>query len=157
MYLVKCSSLTMSRIVGDSTTLAIDEWMSVLKLSTMWGFHNLRKRATGRIEIHVQNLGAVDLILLARAYRVSAWLMKGYDDLARRDKHITPQERERLGLDTFFRVVELREKNLRHAVLAFRPRKKSPPIEQVDLTNDIQAMFRDELMGDEKYRAAHRD
>ena len=117
----------------------------------------MRKRATGRIEIHVQNLGAVDLILLARAYRVSAWLMKGYDDLARRDKHITPQERERLGLDTFFRVVELREKNLRHAVLAFRPRKKSPPIEQVDLTNDIQAMFRDELMGDDEYRAAHRD
>lgn len=141
------------QIVGDSTTLTIDEWMSVLKLSTMWGFSSLQKRAAGKIETHVQDLRAVDLIVLARAYRVPAWLMKGYDKLARRKAYITPDERERLGLDTFFRLVEIREKSWRHAVHGIEASARLR--KEFQFTDEIQAMFKDELVGDEEYRAAH--
>ena len=158
MQMVFIYGIHLDRLPGGSTDLTVDEWMSVLKLSDMWEFPKMRTKAIDASENEVQKLGAVEMILLAKKYSVSDWLTKGYDILARRPERITADERKRLGLDTFVRLAEVREKSWNHAV--FGPHPYSGYVQQqrnqFGFADAIQVAFEDELMDDDKYRAAHR-
>ena len=118
----------------------------------------MRTKAIDASESEVQKLGAVEMILLAKKYSVSDWLTKGYDILARRPERITADERKRLGLDTFVRLAEVREKSWNHAV--FGPHSYSGYVQQqrnqFGFADAIQVAFEDALMDDNEYRAAHR-
>lgn len=87
--------------------------MRVLKLSTMWCIDALRSKAIRsadqEVAALVDNGRVVEKILLGKQYRVSRWLLEGYEALGKRDAHLSVDEREQLGLESAFRVWELRE------------------------------------------------
>ena len=134
--------------------MTMDEWMSVIKLSDMWQFPKMRMKAINPSESQVQILGAVDMILLAKKYSISRWLTKGYDILARRPKYITSDERKRLDLDTFVRLVEVREKSWKYGYEKNQSEYGGSNREQFTFAKEIQAVFREELMEDDDYRSA---
>ena len=142
------------RLPGVSTSLTVDEWMSVLKLSNMWNFTKMRKKAIDATESHILNSRPVDVILLARKYHISQWLLDGYAKLASRPESITPEEREHLGLVSFFRLVEMRDRSWKYAcdcgmsggTVYARDQRGS-----FGFKNAIRSAFEDELMEDGAY------
>ena len=152
MQMVFIYGIHLDRLPGGSTDLTVDEWMSVLKLSDMWEFPKMRTKAIDASESEVQKLGAVEMILLAKKYSVSDWLTKGYDILARRPKHITSDERKRLDLDTFVRLVAVREKSWKYGYERNQSYYGGNHRDQFTFAKEIQAIFREELMEDDDYR-----
>ena len=148
------------RLPGVSASLTVDEWMSVLKLSDMWQFPKMRSKAIDATETQIQNSGAVDMILLAKKYRISRWLIKGYETLTRRPEHITADERERLGLDTFLRLVDVREQSWKYACdygmyASYNTVYARDIRGSFGFKDAIEKVFKDELMEDGEYRTAH--
>ncbi|ETW82157.1 hypothetical protein HETIRDRAFT_101348 [Heterobasidion irregulare TC 32-1] len=155
--------VTYPQLPGGSEVLSTDEWMAVLELADMWQVPKMRMKAINAMEKNVQNSGAVEMILLARKYRISSWLIKGYGMLARRPDPITSDERERLSLDTFMRLVGVREKGWKYAVYGTGDRNSSRSYSassqhaEFNFDSEVRAVFKDELMKDEEYRIAHRN
>jgi hypothetical protein len=84
------------------------EWASVLKLSTMWDFRETRKSAIKELSKD----GMMDLttkVALARQYKISVWLLEGYEALIKRKEAISMGEAEQLGLTTVVRLFHIRE------------------------------------------------
>ena len=69
---------------GDSVNrqvlLTQEEWVSVLKLSTMWDFFEIRKKV-----LSDSNMGMMSKIVIGRKYKVTEWLLKGYNSLAKQE------------------------------------------------------------------------
>lgn len=85
----------------------VEEWASVLKLSTMWDFSETRKQAIARLSTSRMDL--LTRVILARQYKVPGWLFSGYEGLVKRKEGITEDEAERLGLSTAIRLYRIRE------------------------------------------------
>ncbi|KAH6907067.1 hypothetical protein BKA70DRAFT_1286143, partial [Coprinopsis sp. MPI-PUGE-AT-0042] len=70
--------------------LSQDEWISVLKLSTLWRFNELRKLAISHLSWSWPRptMDPIDRICLAKEYRVYDWLLQGYQ-----------QEGEKIGME----------------------------------------------------------
>ncbi|KAH6894024.1 hypothetical protein BKA70DRAFT_1320305 [Coprinopsis sp. MPI-PUGE-AT-0042] len=100
-----------SAMYDDKPGLTQEEWISVLKLSTLWLFNDLR-------ELAISNLSSpwlcpisdpIDLICLAKEYRVQGWLLQGYEQVVDRlitvngpdgePMTLTAQEGKRIGMD----------------------------------------------------------
>jgi hypothetical protein len=82
--------------------MTTEKWVSVLKPSTMWDFRETRKLATRELS----KQGMMDLTMklqLAREYKVSNWLIEGYEALIKREEAISNAEAEQLGLLTVVR------------------------------------------------------
>jgi len=84
-----------------------EEWVSVLKLSTMWGFDDIRNLAITQLD--ALKLGPIDKIALAKAYRVPLWLRSGCKDLVLQTKVISVEEAEKIGFPTAIRIFHARE------------------------------------------------
>ncbi|KAH6907085.1 hypothetical protein BKA70DRAFT_1150752, partial [Coprinopsis sp. MPI-PUGE-AT-0042] len=70
-FLPGCPSHHHSRV-----ELSLEEWLSVLKLSSKWLFNGLRNEAIAKLgELPVS---PIQRVLLARRYSVPSWLMEGY-------------------------------------------------------------------------------
>ncbi|KII95603.1 hypothetical protein PLICRDRAFT_150407 [Plicaturopsis crispa FD-325 SS-3] len=94
----------------SEVSLSLDEWISVLKLSTMWGFFDIRQHAIMQLTPLLEDEAAVvDKLVFAKTYKVSDWLSTGYHTLARRQGLLSKEERMRLTDDTAIRVYEVRE------------------------------------------------
>jgi hypothetical protein len=88
-----------------------EEWLSVLKLSTLWEFEELRKKAIA--ELSKVEIEAVDKVIFARSYRVGTWLFEGYKALVEREASLSSEEAERLGYKTAFQLCLRREDTFR--------------------------------------------
>lgn len=91
--------------------MTTEEWVSVLKLSTMWDFRETRKLAIRELS----KKGMMDLtmkVMLAREYKVSNWLIEGYEALIKREETISDAEAEQLGLLTVVRLFRIREESI---------------------------------------------
>ena len=149
-----------NRLVGESASLTVEEWLSVLKLSDLWELPELRTKAIDAVESHNQDLDTVDMILLAKKYCVSKWLIRGYEELARRTDVITPEESVRLGVYTSCRLAEVRDKSWKYVCHYGRLSNSYYARDYrgcFDFAEEVRAVFRDELMEDEEYRVAHRN
>ncbi|KAJ7631367.1 hypothetical protein DFH06DRAFT_1005234, partial [Mycena polygramma] len=62
-------------------SMAKNDWISALKLSTLWYFLDARDLAIKQLNDR-GDIGSVERILLARQYDVASWLRRGYTDLA---------------------------------------------------------------------------
>ncbi|KAF7296051.1 hypothetical protein MKEN_01420200 [Mycena kentingensis (nom. inval.)] len=91
--------------------LSKDEWISVLKLATLWRFLEIRALALTRLDLALQN-DCVQQILLGRQYDVVSWLRDGYGALARREEPITLEEARAIGWETALKVFTARETTL---------------------------------------------
>jgi len=87
-----------------------EEWLAVLKLSTMWDFFDVRNLAIKVLSKVTMN--PVTKVLLAREYNIQEWLLAGYDELAKRKETISLDEAEQLGKDTAIRLFQIREESL---------------------------------------------
>jgi hypothetical protein len=71
-----------------------EEWISVLKLSNLWAFAELRHKAVDGLS--TTNIDPVDMIMLAREYKVEILLVKGYVGLITRNEGPSVEEAKRL-------------------------------------------------------------
>jgi hypothetical protein len=92
--------------------LTQQEWISVLKLCTMWEFTDIRERAIQELSKKEVDMGTVEKIECGKNYEVKEWVLDGYVELLRRDETLTDQEAERLGWKTAAKLLLLREQYL---------------------------------------------
>jgi hypothetical protein len=88
-------------------SLTLEEWTSVLHLSTMWQFQKIR--ATAINAMGSVSMDLVDKIVIARKFDVSTWLVPALNALVQRDKSLDFLEGTRLGMDWVLKVAELRD------------------------------------------------
>lgn len=89
---------------------SIDEWKSVLEISSRWGFEAHRTLALERID---RRVSSVDRLLLAKQYNVSKWLTPAYVSLCMRDTPLTLDEGKLLAIDDVIGIAAIRERRLR--------------------------------------------
>jgi hypothetical protein len=78
--------------VNQQVLLTQEEWVSVLKLSTMWDFFEIRKKV-----LSDSNMGMMSKIVIERKYKVTEWLLEGYNSLAKQAETISMKEAETGG------------------------------------------------------------
>jgi len=100
----------LSRLVnesGDNLPSSIEEWTSVLKLSRQWGMEEISSLAVEKMSTF--SIDHVDRAALALQYNVKAWLTPALNNIARREKSLTKEDVDKLGLDVVLKMAEVRE------------------------------------------------
>lgn len=121
--------------------------MGVLKLADQWCLDNLRAQAIRETSTSVNKMPLVERIALAKKYNVSNWLLDAYETICKRRDGISRDERDCMGHETFFRLVNLREKGWSWAASGEgRNRAK------FNFRAKIHDIFRDELCKDTDYK-----
>jgi hypothetical protein len=92
--------------------LTRQEWMSVLKLSTMWEFTDIREMAIQELLKEDMGMQTIEKIECAKSFRVKEWLVEGYTELLKRAETITDEEGGRLGWETAAKLLLIREQYL---------------------------------------------
>ncbi|KAH6885535.1 hypothetical protein BKA70DRAFT_1445127 [Coprinopsis sp. MPI-PUGE-AT-0042] len=80
--------------------LAKDQWLSVLKLSTLWFFKDQRRASIARLE--ALELSPAERMSLGKRCHISRWGLTGYDSIVRNlDGLILFEDAKQVGYDTF--------------------------------------------------------
>jgi hypothetical protein len=85
--------------------LSYEQWVSVLHLSSLWGFASLRKLALKSI----QPPNACEKLLLARTYGVDNWALSALSSLCERKQPIGLEEARRMTIEDIVLVATVRE------------------------------------------------
>ncbi|KAI6162489.1 hypothetical protein EDD17DRAFT_549756 [Pisolithus thermaeus] len=102
-----------------------EQWISVLKLSTMWDFHGLRNAAVSHPDTPPQPLDPIDKLELALQYDIREWLLPALLALARRSAPISVEEGRRIGFENALKLASVREKlQLGTVEETVRPRRR---------------------------------
>ncbi|KAH6885495.1 hypothetical protein BKA70DRAFT_124879 [Coprinopsis sp. MPI-PUGE-AT-0042] len=80
------------------TNLSKERWISLLNLSTLWHFNDLRRVAITRLE--ALGLPPAEKVSLGKQYHVSRWVIAGYDALVRNETGISVQDATQVGFET---------------------------------------------------------
>ncbi|KAF4620305.1 hypothetical protein D9613_001083 [Agrocybe pediades] len=103
--------------MNQSDVTEYDEWLSVLRLATMWDFKKIRSRAITHLNYHpfLTQKSAAEKISIGRQYRVTRWIKDGYETLCQdppQDLGETNGPSEPFGLDweTIAKIYIVREK-----------------------------------------------
>ena len=92
-----------------------EEWSSVLRLSTMWGF--ARIRAIAITKLSELSLDPIDKIILAKQHNVDEWLAPALNEVARREASLCLDDVTRLepvvGWDFILKIAQVRESQAR--------------------------------------------
>ncbi|KAF7309187.1 hypothetical protein MKEN_01121300 [Mycena kentingensis (nom. inval.)] len=114
-----CSMTVRNAVEHPQADLSTDAWTSVLKLSTMWEFWDIRRTA---IEVLTRRpIDDVERVVLAKDYHVTDWLRTAYQGLLRREKNLTMGDAERIGWQSAFQISHIREA---HATLLIASRER---------------------------------
>ncbi|KAM5533677.1 hypothetical protein V8D89_012644 [Ganoderma adspersum] len=92
---------------GSSRTLTQPQWVSVLRLATMWFFKDIRERAIAELSKLVSLPTA--RIALARTYNIPGWTEPALCALAQQEAPLTAQDLEALGWDAAAKLFQVRE------------------------------------------------
>ncbi|KDR71487.1 hypothetical protein GALMADRAFT_229463 [Galerina marginata CBS 339.88] len=105
-----------SLISGTNIDLVLtkEEWVSVLKLSTIWNMKQIREYAIHRLSTDMA-LSAIDKINLARAHKFAGWLEEGVTCLVNGDHVLTREELSTLGWETASLILWIKDQ-LGHSV-----------------------------------------
>ncbi|KIJ12541.1 hypothetical protein PAXINDRAFT_14616 [Paxillus involutus ATCC 200175] len=87
----------------------VEQWTSVLKLSTLWGFSTLRQAAFNRLS-RSTTIPLAKKIALGYQYDVESWLLPTMNELVRRPEPITMEEAICMGFETALKLASVREK-----------------------------------------------
>ena len=123
--------------------MSSEEWISVLKLSTMWTFGELRQLAIkwlGRLS----NISSVEKVMLARKYKVESLLLQGYKELIERKEGPSVEEAKVLGYETAIRLYEKRERHWGPGVCLNR-HSAGKGMANAHLVPGIEETFKEEL------------
>ncbi|KAI6037102.1 hypothetical protein BKA83DRAFT_4171815 [Pisolithus microcarpus] len=86
----------------------IEQWTSVLKLSTAWNFESLRQASINALM--ESGIGAVDRVVLSQQYHIENWLLPALNELARRQEPVSLEEAKRMGIDIALQLASVRER-----------------------------------------------
>ena len=86
-------------------------WSAALKLSTMWGFQEIRDKAILELGGMLRTL-PIQKISKGTKYRVQKWLLDGYGELIRREGRLSEAEARELGFETAWRIGQVREETI---------------------------------------------
>ncbi|KAF9470662.1 hypothetical protein BDN70DRAFT_771258, partial [Pholiota conissans] len=86
--------------------LSIKDFTSVLKLSTMWKFHDYRQSVIARMS---PLLSSAEKIKVGREYTVYEFVHGGFEDMISRDEVIGEGDARLIGPYTAFTLSRLRE------------------------------------------------
>ncbi|KAJ8077414.1 hypothetical protein PM082_001844 [Marasmius tenuissimus] len=92
----------------DCELQTIDEWISILRLSTHWDFSSLRELSISRISQVLDDPS--DLIVLGNQYDVTDWLVSAYTELCIRKEPLTLEEGRKVGVDIAVTIAQVRHK-----------------------------------------------
>jgi len=111
------------------------EWISVLKLSTMWHFQKIREFA---IQKMAPLVGVDEKVILAQKYRITEWLLPALDKWTQQSTSITHKDVDRMGLDFILKIVEARDQYMKSC-------SKCSNRDRHDYTNILSNLFQSEL------------
>ncbi|CAL1703062.1 unnamed protein product [Somion occarium] len=94
---------------ADSRNLLTEEWISILKLSTMWNMVDHRKSSIQNLRMRF-DYDPVTRVVLAQSHGIDEWLLPAYLQPAHRKEPLSALESSRLGYETAFKIVEARER-----------------------------------------------
>ncbi|KAJ3752732.1 hypothetical protein EV360DRAFT_54721, partial [Lentinula raphanica] len=89
--------------------LSFSEWTSVLNLADMWCMDGIREHAIKTMN-KIEGVDPVEKLVVARTYRVDAWLPPSLDAIIRRSQDWSERDVERLSLSTVLKLVALRDR-----------------------------------------------
>ena len=93
-------------IYGSSRSLIKKDWVSALKLSTMWLFDSIREQAIAELSRIIRD--PIERIQVSRRFRIAGWIEPALLSLAQQDV-LKSEELERLGWDDAARLFRVRE------------------------------------------------
>ncbi|KAI0657073.1 hypothetical protein C8Q70DRAFT_289643 [Cubamyces menziesii] len=89
-----------------SRSMSKDQWISALKLATMWDFENVRLKAIAELSKLVPQHG--ERVRLARVYDIPGWIESALKELVQQDT-LTASDLEALGWATVAKLIQIRE------------------------------------------------
>ncbi|KAH9885108.1 hypothetical protein C8Q73DRAFT_660364 [Cubamyces lactineus] len=89
-----------------SRTMSKDQWISALKLATMWDFENVRQKAIAELFKLVPQHG--ERVRLARVYDIPGWIEPALKELVQQDS-LSASDLEALGWATAAKLIQIRE------------------------------------------------
>lgn len=116
---------------GKFLASTLDEWASILHLSSKWGFGAIRALAVREV---FALASPVDKIVLGRKYTMHDWLFDALVEVCERPEPLTLEEGRRLGMDDVIRIYRARQ------TLASSPAKAVAAVESV-----IEQCFHDDV------------
>ncbi|KAF5341092.1 hypothetical protein D9611_006146 [Ephemerocybe angulata] len=121
------------------------ELTSVLKLSTRWEMHEVRRYAITQLSGYY-SLTPVEKIALARAHWVSDWLIEGLTNLVNDNPKLSPDELEAsVGLRTAFRIARLKLECNASTVYCYNCRRNTGRGTVTDADALVRENFKDEI------------
>ncbi|KDQ50882.1 hypothetical protein JAAARDRAFT_141290 [Jaapia argillacea MUCL 33604] len=95
----------------DITTY--EEWSSILELSSMWNFEEIKDLAIENLSSSTEQgslaPSPVTRILLGQKYDVPLWVAWGVTDLVKRSEPLTIEEAQALGMESTLKIARVRE------------------------------------------------
>ncbi|KAH8996885.1 hypothetical protein EDB92DRAFT_1539674 [Lactarius akahatsu] len=89
----------------EAHELTYEQWKSVLRLSTQWGFTSLRKLALNSIKPPT----SYDKLVLARTYSVDHWVLPALTALCERTLPLSLNEARQMNMEDVILVARVRE------------------------------------------------
>lgn len=119
--------------------LSVEDWVSVVRLSTMWYMLELRARAVSR----VYDLSPTRKIGLGRELKVSTWFIRGCVDFVTREQAFTDEEVLAIGSSLCIQLFRIREERWK-ASKGYRERMDWGVIVRDRLKDEIEDIVQDE-------------
>ncbi|TFK74667.1 hypothetical protein BDN72DRAFT_833194 [Pluteus cervinus] len=85
----------------------VDQWTSVLKLSTMWEFDKIRNLSIERLKAQLSD--PIQKLVLARRYEIESWKLPAIRKLVERRDPITLREGMAIGIEAALKIASIRE------------------------------------------------
>jgi len=114
---------TKALISGTKWELSLkkEEWVSVLKLSTIWNMSHIRQYAIHRLSTdEAQALTSIEKIQLAREYSVAKWMEEGLISLVTGGYRLTHADLTTLGWETSALILWIRDNSIPSLSSPFR-------------------------------------
>ncbi|RXW16737.1 hypothetical protein EST38_g9109 [Candolleomyces aberdarensis] len=99
---------------GDQPSFNLEktEWISVLRLSTIWGMKKIRSHAIHVLSNNMQ-LSLIEKVNLGREHKVEKWFVEGILDLVDRKSTLSLTDLADLGWETAARILWIRDPDSR--------------------------------------------
>ncbi|KAF6755013.1 hypothetical protein DFP72DRAFT_898245 [Ephemerocybe angulata] len=100
-----------SDVMAGRFKMTKTEWISALKLSTVWGIHEIRQWAIKELSSSVSALTSLEKIEYGRAHKVSKWLVEGISAIVIEDGPEGLSARDlarKVGIETAYQIMTIR-------------------------------------------------
>lgn len=99
-------ALTCVSEAGDYAATTVEEWTSILHLSTQWMFSSIRAIAAREVFLLAS---ATERVALGRKYGFESWLMDAFVEVCERPDALSLQEARRMSVEDYVGVSQARE------------------------------------------------